>query len=167
MKRLIGIIFIVSGLFLGLSGCNQSETSSFEEIITIGDLSRFGIPRVEKIGDWYPFNREELKVWVRISKASITKCEGFHNMLYFDEAKIVYPSSWEIVFIRSDGNLYQINTKRSKDAKGYAAFFVGLLGQEFATKDGQKWYLKKDGDKKTIETLFMRRDAYDKSRLNW
>jgi hypothetical protein len=164
MKRLIESMFILVLLF-GLLGCPQTGDDWFGKTITDGGLSQFGIPGIEKIGDWYSFKDGELKVWVRINKATIEKYEGFANMLYFDEAKIVYPSSWEITLIRSNGNLYQIKTKNDK---GYAAFFIGLLGsKELVAKDGKKWFLKKDENIKTIETTFMRKDIYDKLKLNW
>lgn len=159
MKRLRLALAVL--LTLTLWGCVGQKPQPLREEITSGDLRKFGIVGIQKIGDWYSFKREQLNIRIKISKAAVSRYRGFGNDLYFDDIEVVYPTSWTIRVIRTDGNLYVIRADTPKGSAG-AAFFINLVGPIITAKDGQEWHFYRDGSKERIEVKWFRKDLYSR-----
>lgn len=64
-------------LVLTLWGCVGQKTQPLREEITSGDLIKFDIAGIQKIGDWYSFKHGQLDIKVKISKASVSRYRDF------------------------------------------------------------------------------------------
>lgn len=145
-------------LLATMLGCAISNNASSEKFITDGDLSHFGIRGVNKIGDWYHFQRGNALVRVKINKIGLHY--AFGNTLYFNEITIIYPADWKIRVVRVENEFYFVSadTKRGEDS---VSFFVNLIGPSFIANDGREWQVERDRETKEIHVRFWPKNLYD------
>lgn len=76
----------------------REDTASKWEVITEGDISKYNLPGVKKIGDWYTFTEDSVEIRLEISKLEVAPygLETFGSTAYYSRAEIIYPDTWII-----------------------------------------------------------------------